>query len=70
MEDALKVKTDSPHDKFIWTQALVDIICIINDVPAEDQGSANCIDEIHGPAEGDKDANYACHHYIVWLVDE
>jgi len=59
--DEVEVKTDRAHDVFVGRQALVDEICVIDDVSAEDEATTNREDKVHGAAERDENSNEASH---------
>lgn len=57
----LKIKADGTHNIFIGRQALVNIVCVVNNVTAENEAAPNGKDEVHGAAERNENADKASH---------
>ena len=58
----LKVETDGSHDILIGGKTSVDDMGIVDNVSAEQQATTCSVDQVHGLAERDEDADEACHH--------
>lgn len=65
-DNALEIEADSPHDVLVGGQALVDDVCVINDVATENETSSDCHDEIKCAVEGEEHSNKASSHWTQW----
>jgi len=60
-EDALKVQADSTHNILIRRKALVDGICVIDNVTAEDEASDDGVYDVSRAAERQEVGNETGH---------
>jgi len=60
-EDALKIQTDSTHNILIRRKALVDGICVIDNVTAEDEASDDGVYDVGRAAERQEVGNETGH---------
>lgn len=62
MKDVLKIQANRSHDVLVGRQPPINNVCVIHNVTAEDKAAARSVYDVHGPAEGDENADDARHH--------
>ena len=60
--DEIEIEADCSQDVLIGGEAAVDEVCVIDDIPTEQQSASHGINEIHSRVEWDEHANEACHN--------
>ena len=65
---ALKVQADGSHDIFVWGKSAVDQVRVVDNVPAEQNRSSDCVQEVDCAREGDEypdNPGHACNNTTV-----
>jgi len=57
--DKIKVETDRSQDVLVRRQTVIDHVCVINNIAAEDEATTDSKHHVHGAAEGQEDGNEA-----------
>lgn len=57
----IEIEADCSQDVLVGGEAAVDEVCVIDDIPTEQQSASNGINETHSRVEWDKHANKAGH---------
>jgi len=55
------MKRHPPHNVLIGRQSLVDLVCVVDNVPGEEQRPEEGVDKVHGPPEWYEHADESSH---------
>ena len=64
--DEIEIEADCSHNVLIGGEAAVDEVCVIDDIPTEQQSASNGVNEAHCRAEWDKHADKAGHNCHIF----
>jgi hypothetical protein len=64
--DEIEIEADCSQDVLIGGEAAIDEVCVIDDIPTEQQSASNGINEAHSRVERDKHANKAGHNCQIF----
>ncbi len=60
--DEIEIEANRSHDVLIGGEAAVDEVCVIDDIPTEQQSAPNGVNETHSRVEWNEHANKAGHN--------
>ena len=60
---ALEVQADGSHDVFVWGKSIVDQVRVVDDVPAEQDCSPDCVQQVDCVRKRDEDSDNSGHTY-------